>query len=261
MRSMKTKFPVTLRFFAAAIFSLVLPLAAHADGTELRLDKAPLQFDNASLQNGAKLFINYCVNCHSASFMRYNRLHDIGLTDQQIKDNLLFTSDKVGDLMTVAMRREDAKQWFGVAPPDLTVVARARSGEFGTGADWLYTYLRQFYRDDARPTGWNNAVFPNVGMPNVLWTLQGQQAAHFVEKVDEHGGKESHLEKLEIVQPGKLSKEEFDEQVADLVSFITWMGEPAQEVRQQIGWYVLALLAVLSVLTYLLKRSFWKDVH
>ncbi|MDB5799756.1 MAG: Cytochrome c1 [Rhodocyclales bacterium] len=261
MSSMKTMFPRTVRFCAALLFSAALPMAASASGSELHLDKAPLQFDNASLQNGAKLFVNYCLNCHSASFMRYNRLHDIGLTDLQIKDNLLFTGDKVGDLMKVALRREDAKQWFGVAPPDLSVVARARSGEFGTGADWLYTYLRQFYRDDSRPTGWNNAVFPNVGMPNVLWTLQGQQAGHFVEKTDEHGVKGTHLEKLEIVQPGKLSKEEFDEEVADLVSFITWMGEPAQEARQQIGWYVLALLAVLGVLTYLLKRAFWKDVH
>jgi ubiquinol-cytochrome c reductase cytochrome c1 subunit len=173
----------------------------------------------------------------------------------------MFTADKVGDLMKIALRREDAKQWFGAAPPDLTVIARARSGEFGSGADWIYTYLRQFYRDDTRPTGWNNTVFPNVGMPNVLWTLQGQQVAHFVDKTDEDGVASKHLEKLEIIQPGKLSKEEFDEDVADLVSFIAWMGEPAQEMRQQIGFYVLAVLAVLAVLTYLLKRSIWKDLH
>ncbi|MDB5813491.1 MAG: Cytochrome c1 [Rhodocyclales bacterium] len=264
MSAMTIMFPKTFsrtfRFLAAAVLSLALPLAAHAEN-ELHLDKAPLQFDDATLQHGAKLFINYCVNCHSASFMRYNRLHDIGLTDQEIKDNLLFTGDKVGDLMRVALRREDAKQWFGAAPPDLSVIARARSGEYGTGADWLYTYLRQFYRDDSRPTGWNNMVFPNVGMPNVLWTLQGQQAARFVEKTGENGATEKHLEKLELIQPGKLSKEEFDEEVADLVSFITWMGEPAQETRQQIGVFVLAVLAVLGVLTYLLKRAFWKDVH
>ena len=261
MSSINKMFPKTFRFFATVVFSSVLPLAAHASGAELHLDKAPLQFDNASLQNGAKLFVNYCLNCHSASYMRYNRLQQIGLTDPQIRDNLLFTADKVGDLMKVALRREDAKQWFGVAPPDLTVAARARSGEFGSGADWIYTYLRQFYRDESRPTGWNNTVFPNVGMPNVLWTLQGQQAAHFVDKTDEHGVTGKHLEKLEIIQPGKLSKEEFDEEVADLVSFIAWMGEPAQETRQQIGVFVLAILAVLGVLTYLLKRSIWKDLH
>lgn len=255
------KFPKIVRFLAAAIFCASLPLAVSAAGAALRLDKAPLQFDNASLQNGAKLFVNYCLNCHSASFMRYNRLQQIGLTDPQIRDNLMFTADKVGDLMKIAMRREDAKQWFGVAPPDLTVIARARSGPDGSGADWIYTYLRQFYRDEARPTGWNNAVFPNVGMPNVLWDLQGQQSAHFVEKTDSHGKASKHLEKLEISQAGKLSKEEFDEEVADLVSFIAWMGEPAQETRQQIGWFVLALLSVLAVLAYLLKRAFWKDIH
>jgi ubiquinol-cytochrome c reductase cytochrome c1 subunit len=255
---MKTK---TFRLFAAALLSAVLPLAVQASGAELHLDKAPLQFDNASLQNGAKLFVNYCLNCHSASYMRYNRLEQIGLTDPQIRDNLMFAGDKVGDLMKVAMRREDAKQWFGAAPPDLSVIARARSGEFGSGADWLYTYLRQFYRDDSRPTGWNNAVFANVGMPNALWTLQGQQAAHFVEKADESGNMVKHLEKLEIAQPGKLTKDEFDEEVADLVSFIAWVGEPAQETRQQIGIYVLAWLAVLAVLSYMLKRAFWKDVH
>jgi ubiquinol-cytochrome c reductase cytochrome c1 subunit len=262
--SPKMMFPKTFRFVAAALFSAafgVLPLVAHANGDELHLDKAPLQFDNASLQNGAKLFVNYCLNCHSASYVRYNRLQQIGLTDPQIRDNLLFTADKVGEQMKVALRREDAKQWFGAAPPDLSVIARARSGEFGTGADWIYTYLRKFYRDDSRPTGWNNTVFPNVGMPNALWTLQGQQVAHFVEKTDEHGATAKHLEKLELSQAGTLSKEEFDEDVADLVSFIAWMGEPAQEMRQQIGLYVLAVLAVLAVLSYMLKRAFWKDVH
>lgn len=251
----------TRQFIAAALLGLGLPLAAQASGDVLRLDKAPLQFDNASLQNGAKLFVNYCLNCHGASALRYNRLQQIGLTDEQIRDNLMFAGDKVGDLMKVALRREDATKWFGAAPPDLSVIARARASEFGSGADWLYTYLRQFYRDESRPNGWNNTVFPGVGMPNVLWELQGEQHAHFVEKDDGHGAKSQHLEKLEIVKPGKLTKDEFDEEVIDLVSFITWMGEPAQEFRQQIGWWVLAVLSLLAVLSYLLKRAFWKDVH
>ncbi|MFT3736378.1 MAG: cytochrome c1 [Rhodocyclaceae bacterium] len=251
----------TFQFIAAAALSLSLPLSAQASGDVLRLDKAPLQFDNASLQNGAKLFVNYCLNCHGASAMRYNRMQQIGLTDEQIRDNLLFAGDKVGDLMKVALRREDAAKWFGAAPPDLSVIARARSGEFGSGADWLYTYLRQFYRDESRPSGWNNTVFPGVGMPNVFWEIQGEQTAHFVEKDDGHGQKVKHLEALEITKPGKLTKDEFDEEVADLVSFITWMGEPAQESRQQIGWWVLAVLSLLAVLSYLLKRSFWKDLH
>ncbi|MDQ8022785.1 MAG: cytochrome c1 [Moraxellaceae bacterium] len=235
--------------------------ATHAAGPELRLDKAPLQFDNASLQHGAKLFINYCLNCHSASYLRYNRLQEIGLSDQQIKDNLLFTADKVGDLMTIGMRPAEAKQWFGAAPPDLTVIARSRASHYGSGADWLYTYLRQFYRDTNRPTGWNNVVFESVGMPHAMWDLQGEQVAHFVEREDGHGGKAKHLERLEIVKAGKMPKEEYDEAVADLVSFITWMGEPSQHNRKQIGGWVLAVLAVLGVLTYLLKRSIWKDLH
>jgi len=151
------------KLFLALLFA---PLLAFAAGAELHLDKAPNKAnDMAALQHGAKLFVNYCLNCHSASYLRYNRLNDIGLTEEQIKGNLLFTAEKTGETMTIAMQRADAKAWFGAPPPDLTVIARARSSEFGSGADWLYTYLRGFYRDNARPTGWNNVVFANVGMP------------------------------------------------------------------------------------------------
>jgi ubiquinol-cytochrome c reductase cytochrome c1 subunit len=242
------------------VLAALIPVAAQAE-EGLHLDQAPLHFDNRALQNGAKFFVNYCLNCHGASYMRYNRLTQIGLTEQQIKDNLMFAADKVGEQMRVALRREDAKQWFGVVPPDLTVIARSRASESGTGADWLYTYLRQFYRDESRPTGWNNAVFSNVGMPHVLWELQGVQEARFVEKDDGHGSKVKHLESLEIVQPGTFTKEEYDEAVSDLVSFLVWMGEPAQESRRSIGWVVLAVLGVLAVLSYLLKKAYWKDVR
>lgn len=245
--------------------ALLGALAALPQGVQasevLRLDKAPVQLDNASLQNGAKFFVNYCLNCHGASFVRFNRLTEIGLTDQQIKDNLMFVADKVGEQMKIALRREDAKQWFGAAPPDLTLVARARASEFGSGADWLYTYLRQFYRDESRPTGWNNAVFPNVGMPHVLWQLQGVQEARFVEKDDGHGSKVKHLEGFDVLQGGSLTKEEYDDAVADLVSFLVWMGEPAQESRRSIGWVVLAVLGIFAVLSYLLKKAYWKDVR
>ncbi|MEN3113566.1 cytochrome c1 [Uliginosibacterium paludis] len=240
---------------------LALVVAGAQASESVHLDKAPLSFDNASLQSGAKTFINYCLSCHGASSLRYNRLTQIGLTEQQIKDNLMFTADKVGEQMTVAMRRDDAKKWFGAAPPDLSVIARARASGDGSGADWLYTYLRQFYRDDSRPTGWNNAVFPGVGMPHVLYGLQGVQEAHFVEKDDGHGNKTSHLEGFEIVEPGTLTKEEYDTEVANLVSFLTWMGEPARESRQTIGWAVLAVLSVLAALSWMLKKAFWKDVH
>lgn len=240
-------------------------LSAAATGvmaaTSVALDRAPLRFDNASLQSGAKTFVNYCLNCHGASALRYNRLTQIGLTEQQIKDNLMFTADKVGEQMKVAIRREDASKWFGAAPPDLSVIARARASGDGSGADWLYTYLRKFYRDDSRPSGWNNVVFPGVGMPHVLWDLQGEQEARFVEKDDGHGNMSKHLENLELVKPGSLTKEEYDAEVANLVSFITWMGEPAQETRRQLGWAVLAVLGVLAVLSWMLKKAFWKDVH
>jgi ubiquinol-cytochrome c reductase cytochrome c1 subunit len=228
---------------------LCAPLLAFASGAELHLDKAPDKSkDQAALQHGAKIFVNYCLNCHSASYLRYNRLADIGLTEGQIKDNLMFTADKVGEQMKIAMRREDAKVWFGTPPPDLTVIARARASDFGSGADWLYTYLRSFYRDDSRPTGWNNVVFANVGMPHVLWELQGEQAMGA-----DH--------KLKLTKPGKMKPAEYDEAVADLVAYLNWMGEPMADLRKRLGWYVLFALAVLFVFAYALKREYWKDIH
>ena len=229
---------------------LFAPLMALASGAAVHLDKAPdVSGDNAALQNGAKLFVNYCLNCHGASFMRYNRLTGIGLTDQQIKDSLLFTADKVGEPMRVAIRPDEAKQWFGATPPDLTLIARARASEAGPGADWLYTYLRSFYRDDKRPTGWNNVVFENVGMPHILWELQGQQVLNH----------ETH--KLELAVPGKLSAAEYDKQIADLVGFLVYIGEPVSGLRKQLGIAVLLFLGVLFVVAYALKREYWKDVH
>jgi ubiquinol-cytochrome c reductase cytochrome c1 subunit len=228
---------------------LCAPLLAFASGAELHLDKAPDKAnDLPALQHGAKIFVNYCLNCHSASYLRYNRLQDIGLSADQIRGNLMFTADKVGEPMTIAMQRADGKAWFGAAPPDLTVIARARSSEFGSGADWLYTYLRGFYRDEARPTGWNNVIFANVGMPHVLWELQGQQ-----EMGADH--------KLKLVKPGKLKPQEYDAAVADLVGFINWMGEPMAEFRKNLGVIVLIALTVLFVFAYALKREYWKDIH
>ncbi len=228
---------------------LFAPLLAFAGGAELHLDKAPDRAnDLAALQRGAQVFVNYCLNCHSASYMRYNRLQDIGLTDNQIRDNLLFTADKVGEPMRIAMQRADAKAWFGAAPPDLTVIARARASEFGSGSDWLYTYLRGFYRDESRPTGWNNTVFANVGMPHVLWELQGDQVMGA-----DH--------KLALAKPGKLSPAEYDQMVADLVGYLKHMGEPMAEFRKRLGVIVLIGLAIIFVFAYALKREFWKDIH
>ena len=243
--------------------ALLVPALSLAAVPEMELDKAPVSMDQASLQHGAKLFVNYCLNCHGASFMRYNRLQDIGLSEDLIRDNLLFTADKVGEPMTIALRREDGKQWFGAAPPDLSVIARAEAARAegqGTGADWLYTYLRSFYRDPERPTGWNNKVFHNVAMPNVLYELQGEQVAHITKKDDGEGGQYEEVN-LELAKPGTLSKEQYDKSVADLVSYLVWMGEPVAQERKTIGTYVLIFLAALFVLTYALKKNYWKDVH
>jgi ubiquinol-cytochrome c reductase cytochrome c1 subunit len=194
--------------------------------------------------------------------MRYNRLRDIGLTEEQIKNNLLFTGEKVGDLMKVTMSPKDAKEWFGAAPPDLSVIARAKASEAGSGGDWIYTYLRTYYKDDTRPTGWNNLVFPNVGMPHALWELQGIRNAKFTEEKDPHEeGKTVHkFAGFEQVKPGKLSTLDYDNAVADLVAYLEWMAEPAQNTRKQLGVWVLLFLGVFVFLAWRLNASYWKDV-
>jgi len=239
----------------------LLPALALANEEGYPLDHSPERTnDLAALQHGAKLFVNYCLNCHAASSMRYNRLRDIGLTEDQIKANLLFTTDKVGGLMTVAMTPKDGKEWFGAAPPDLSVIARAMASESGTGPDWLYTYMRTFYKDDSRPTGWNNMVFPNVGMPHVFWELQGTQNAVYTDEKDAEGKVEHKFDHFEMIKPGKLSKLEYDTSVADLVGYLEWMGEPTQGLRHQLGVWVLLFLGVLVVLTWRLNASYWKEV-
>jgi ubiquinol-cytochrome c reductase cytochrome c1 subunit len=231
---------------------------AQANTGSFPLEAAPKRVNSeAALQNGAKLFVNYCLNCHSAVSMRYNRLRDIGLTDEQIKQNLLFTGEKVGDMMTVAISPKEAKAWFGATPPDLSVIARAK------GPDYLYTYLRTFYKDETRPTGWNNMAFPSVGMPNVLWELQGIRTAKYEEEKDHHdASKTVHVFKgFEQVTPGKLKPQEFDDAVGDLVAYMQWMGEPAQLDRKRLGVWVLMFLAVFTVLAWGLNKSYWKDIH
>jgi len=244
------------RLFVALLLFPAMSFAAE----EVKLDRAPIDLhDVVSLQRGARTFVNYCLSCHSAGYMRYNRLRDIGLTEQQIRDNLIFGQAKVGDLMKVAMEPKDAKQWFGVAPPDLTIIARARSSHAGSGSDWLYTYLRSFYRDPSRPTGWNNVVFPNVGMPHVLYELQGVQVLR-EEKMPGPGYPITEP-RLVLDKPGKLSRVEYERTVADLVNYMTYMSEPVRNTRIVLGMYVLLALAVLFVLAYLLKKEYWKDVH
>jgi ubiquinol-cytochrome c reductase cytochrome c1 subunit len=245
-----------------AILALVPALALASEGGH-PLDKAPDRSHNmASLQHGAKLFVNYCLNCHSASSMRYNRLKDLGLTEDQIKANLLFTSDKVGDMMTTVLNPKDAKAWFGVVPPDLSVIARAKASPAGSGSDYLYTYLRTFYKDDTRPTGWNNMVVPNVAMPHAMWELQGERAPKVVEQKDPHDpAKTVHkVEGFEQVKPGKMSTLEFDTATADLVAYLDWMAEPVQATRKRLGVWVLLFLSLFAFLVWRLNASYWKEV-
>jgi ubiquinol-cytochrome c reductase cytochrome c1 subunit len=248
------------------ILTLMLALGAAvgahaAEGGEVAWDKAPNRSnDLPALQNGAKLFVNYCLNCHSAAYMRYNRLQDIGINEQQIKDNLLTVADKVGDTMKSPIDPKDAKEWFGAVPPDLTLVARSRSGHAGTGPDYLYTYMRTFYRDPSRPTGWNNLVFPNVGMPHVLWQLQGDREPVF-EKVESHGHEEEAFKGWKQVTPGTMTTVQYDQAMGDLVGYLAWMAEPAQNQRVRVGTWVLLFLALLTVLVWRLNAAFWKDIR
>ena len=234
---------------------------AHAAaGGLVHLDKAPVDTTNqASLQNGAKLFVNYCLGCHSAASMRFNRLKDIGLSEQEIKDNLLFTTDKVGETMVAAIDPKQAKEWFGANPPDLSVIARSRAGNGGTGADYLYTFLRTFYRDETKATGWNNLVFPAVGMPHALWLLQGERRA-ILENVEVHGQNTQVFKGWETISEGKMTAQEYDQAVGDLVNFLQWMGEPAQNTRIRVGVGVLIFLGIFIVIAWRLNAAFWKDV-
>ena len=244
------------KLIIAFVLATMPVLAVAAEGGPA-LDKAPVDLsDKASLQHGAKLFVNYCLSCHSANFMRYNRMaKDLGLTDAEVKDNLMFASDKVGDTMSVAMNPEDAKRWFGNPPPDLSVIARAR------GADYLYTYLRTFYQDDKRPFGVNNEVFKDVGMPHVLAELQGVQKAVYHTEKDAEGIEHTSITGFELVTKGSMTPAEYDAAVGDLVNFLVYMGEPAQLQRKAMGIKVIAFLLVFFVLAYLLKKEYWKDIH
>jgi len=244
------------RFLAALLLTPALAVffaasSSHASEGGYRLDRAPIDSkDLLSLQAGARTFVNYCLNCHGAQYMRYNRLADLGLSEAQIRDNLIFTGAKVGETMKVALTASDGKAMFGAAPPDLTVIGRSRS------ADWLYTYLRTFYRDPKSPTGWNNAVFPQVAMPHALWTMQGERSLEVVPGKD-HGPAEYKWSQL---SPGTLSTVQYDTAVRDLVNFLDYMAEPAASTRKRIGIVALFFLGILFIFAYALKKEFWKAV-
>ncbi|MBK9135210.1 MAG: cytochrome c1 [Betaproteobacteria bacterium] len=238
---------------------------AHAASVGIAWDKFPAArvTDMAALQNGAKLFVNHCLNCHAAAYMRYNRLRDIGLTEQQIKDNLVFTGAKVGDTMLSALDTKDAKEWFGAAPPDLTVIARSRAdASKGSGADYLYTYLRAYVRDETKATGWDNLAFPGVAMPHVLHEMQGVQRAVYATERDPHDAKKTVqvFKGYELVSPGTLTPAQYNEAVADLVAYLQWMGEPNQASRVRLGVWVLLFIALFTVIAWRLNAAYWKDV-
>ena len=248
------------KFILALITSLGLAAGVQASTGGFPLDKAPVNLtDNASLQRGARTFVNYCLSCHSAAYMRYNRLTDIGLTEQQIKDNLLITTEKVGETMVAAINPKEAKDWFGGNPPDLTVIARSRAGNGGSGADYLYTFLRTFYRDDTKATGWNNLVFPSVGMPHVLWELQGERSPVY-EEVESHGEKVHAFKGWNQLTPGTQTNLQYDQTVGDLVNYLQWMGEPAQRTRVRVGVWVLMFIALFILIAWRLNAAYWKDV-
>lgn len=230
----------------ALLLSLfVFPGMVVAASAGYRIDRSPHDpRDVVSLQAGARTYVNYCLGCHSLQYMRYQGLTELGISEAQVKEHLLFTAEKIGEpIRTTGVEPKTAKGWFGVPPPDLSVIARSR------GADWLYTYLRTFYRDPKTVTGWNNAVFPNVAMPHALWTLQGER------------GWDPKEHRLTEISQGLLSPVEYDRTVRDLVNFLVYVGEPAAESRKAIGIVVLfVLLGVLFPLTYWLKKEFWKDV-
>ena len=244
------------KYLVIVLLALAPAWVLAAGGHGVTLEKANIDPTNKqSLQRGARIFVNYCLSCHSAALMRYERIgNDLGVDEKLVSENLMFTGGKVGELMTVATAADDAMAWFGTVPPDLTVIARAR------GVDWLYSYMRAFYRDDSRHIGTNNLVFPDVGMPNVLWELQGMQEP-VITTVKDHDGTEHKVVELELVEPGLQTPKEFDRTVRDLVNFLDYMGEPAKYERRQLGTKVILFLLVFLVLAILLKKEYWKDIH
>lgn len=230
------------------------PLVAHsAGGDSGNLDKVNINLnDTGSLQRGARIFVNFCLSCHSAAYMRYQRMSDdLGIAREIVERDMMFASDKIGDLMTTTMPRSDAQNWFGTAPPDLSLMARSK------GPDYLYTYMRSFYLDETTPSGWNNTVFPNVAMPHAMYEWQGNQEAIFV--TDEKGNKQ--FERFEHDDQAKMSPEEYDDAMRDLTNFMVYLAEPAKLKRYTIGFWVIAFLLIMVALTYALKKEFWRDVH
>ena len=240
----------------ALVFSLFAATAQASGGSNLQHSGADLS-DADSLKHGAALFVNYCMSCHSLKYVRYSRMAaDLGLTEDEVMGSLNFTGAKFGEAMTVAMTAADGEKWLGKAPPDLSLVARVRGGP-----DWIYTYLKSFYRDPARPLGWNNVLFPGASMPHVLWEQQGVQSAVFDAPHGGPAGAAPVFARFEQVQPGQLSAEDYDKVARDIANFLQYAAEPAALQRQRFGVWVLLFLVALTGLSWVLKREYWRDVH
>jgi ubiquinol-cytochrome c reductase cytochrome c1 subunit len=251
MRTEKASATILLTLFMA------VPAVGWASSAPQAVQAAHNDITNvASLQRGARNFVNYCMGCHSARYVRYSRLaQDLGLTEQQVIENLMFTGERVHDTMRISMRPEDAARWFGVPPPDLTLIARSR------GTDYVYTFLKSFYLDPSRPTGVNNLLLPGTSMPHVLWELQGLQAAVYDGESDaQNSTVHKRFKEFQLAKPGTLSPQEYDQFVRDTVNFLDYIGEPMQLERRSIGFKVLAFLVVFFLFAYLLKKEYWKDV-
>ena len=243
---------LTVRLFALVGALLLSASALANEGGDLQQAGNDLT-DKASLQRGAKLYVSYCSGCHSLKYLRYSRIaSDLGLTEEEVMQNLNFTGGKIGDQIQVSLQEDNAKKWFGKMPPDLSLISRVR------GSDWVYTYLKSFYLDESRPLGWNNKLFPNASMPNPLWEMQGLQHAEFG-KADAAG--ERPVEALKVTQPGNVPPQAYDQAVRDVTNFLEYAGEPAALKRQNIGVWVVLFLAALALLAYLLKQEYWRDVH
>jgi len=241
---------------AALLLLVLVASGAWAAGEGALLEPANNDVSNiASLQRGARNFVNYCLGCHSAKYVRYNRLaQDLRLTEEQLIENLMFTGERPFDTMQIALAPADAQRWFGVQPPDLSLIARSR------GTDYLYTFLRTFYLDPSRPTGVNNLALPGTAMPHVLWQMQGFQKALYEGETDAEGNMHKRLAGFELVDPGQLSPEDYDHFVRDTVNFLDYIGEPMQLERQRLGLRVITFLFVFFLFAWLLKREYWKDV-
>ncbi len=255
--------PTTMKTLTQILAVLALVVApALASANEGGLPPANTRMgDVAAMQRGAKLFTNYCLSCHSAKYMRYSRVAaDLGIDQKSMEQNLIFTGAKFGETMNVAMTPAQGEAWFGKAPPDLSLTARSR------GVDWIYNYLKSFYVDESRPSGWNNTLLPNASMPNVLWELGGSQHAVVEPKEKgkhcEHGeAGESCFVKFETTAPGALTPAQYDEAVRDITTYLQYVGEPAALQRHDLGWMVILFLAAFTLAAYFLKLEFWKDVH